>query len=297
MIEGAPFKNGLAGIVNVFLIAFFSFGGTELVGVTAGETKDPAKNVPKAIYGTFWRILIFYIMTIFVIGLVIPNDDPRLKLSHDSMDITVAPFTLVFERIPSLKFAAHIMNGVILSAVLSAGNSAMYAASRTLMAMAQEGRAPTFLAKVDKRGVPWPALIATSLVGSISFIGILVGEGVVFEWLIRIAGISGILTWLSISVIHLRFRATFAAQGKSLDILPYRAPLHPYGSFIAILFGLLIIASQTYVALSSDKPLLNFAATFCGVPIFIGMYVVYKLMYKTKIHALADIDLNVGDYN
>jgi len=183
MIEGAPFKDGINGIIQVFILAFFSFGGTELVGVTAGETKDPAKNVPKAIYGTFWRILIFYIMTIFVIGLCIPNTDPRLLLGHQAdraMDVTVSPFTLVFEQVSQLKFAAHIMNGVILSAVLSAGNSAMYAASRTLMAMGQEGRAPAIFGRVDKRGTPWMALLATTLVGCISFLGIFV-ESIAFK--------------------------------------------------------------------------------------------------------------------
>lgn len=85
------------------------------------------------------------------------------------------------------------MNGVILSAVLSAGNSAMYAASRTLMAMGQEGRAPALFGAVDKNGTPWTALLATALVGCISFLGYFVGNGIVFEWLIHVAGISGII--------------------------------------------------------------------------------------------------------
>ena len=131
-IPESPFKNGIGGIINVFLVAFFAFGGTELVGITVGEVKNPKVNVPRAIYGTFYRILIFYIASIFVMGLVIRHDDPKLLLGSapgHSVDMTVSPFTLVFDRIPinGSKIIAHIMNGVILSAVLSAGNSAMYA--------------------------------------------------------------------------------------------------------------------------------------------------------------------------
>lgn len=134
-IEGAPFKNGITGVFNVFLLAFFAFGGTELIGLTAGEAMDPKVSIPKAVKQTFWRILLFYIMSILIMGLVIRNDDPNLLDSTKDGDITISPFTLVFER-AGLSFASNVMNGVVLSAVLSASNSAMFAASRTLYALA-----------------------------------------------------------------------------------------------------------------------------------------------------------------
>lgn len=122
-IPDAPFKNGVQGVINVLMMAFFSFGGTELVGLTAGETKDPKRNVPKAVHGTFLRILLFYISSIFVMGLVIRHDDPRIQFNNIGMNPTVSPFTLVFELVPIFgsRALAHVMNFVILSAVLSAG--------------------------------------------------------------------------------------------------------------------------------------------------------------------------------
>ncbi|KAJ3039487.1 hypothetical protein HDV00_012167 [Rhizophlyctis rosea] len=250
-IPGAPFKNGAVGIFDVFVVAFFSFGGTELVGITAGEVKNPRENVPKAINQTIWRILLFFISTILIIGLLIRNDDPSLLNSAATDDITIAPFTLVFKR-AGLRSAAHLMNGVILSAVLSAGNSAMYAASRTLMALGKEGRAPAWLGRVDGRGVPIASLGVTAGVGCLAFLGSLFGDGVVFTWLLRLTGISGILTWISIVFIHTRFRAAYRAQGQHLADLPYRAPFYPFGAFVAILLALAVFFGQGYAAMVKE---------------------------------------------
>ncbi|KAF9406055.1 hypothetical protein BGZ76_006425, partial [Entomortierella beljakovae] len=122
-IGEAPVVDGFGGILSVFLVAGFSFQGTELIGIAAGESENPRKNVPKAIKQVFWRILLFYILSIFIIGLVIPYDDPRLLSSGgvDKAAVAVSPFTIVFQI--AFKPASHIMNAVILITVLSAGNS------------------------------------------------------------------------------------------------------------------------------------------------------------------------------
>ena len=144
-------------------------------------------------------------------GLIVRNDDPSLLDSSDSKDITIAPFTLVFKR-AGLSFAAHLMNGVVFSAVISASNSALFAASRTLMALSLEGKAPKFFSELSSRGVPTYSILATSLFGCISFLGIFLGDGALFMGLIQTTGVSGILTWLSIALIHYRFRKAFHAQ-------------------------------------------------------------------------------------
>ncbi|EGF78567.1 hypothetical protein BATDEDRAFT_13074 [Batrachochytrium dendrobatidis JAM81] len=247
-IEGAPLKNGIVGIFNVFVVAFYGFGGTELVGVTAGEAINPSKNVPKAIKQTFWRILLFYVIAIFVMGLVVRNDDPSLLDSANKGDITIAPFTLVFER-AGLSSAAHVMNGVIFSAVLSASSSAMYAATRTLMSLAHDEKAPAILGKINSKGVPTYSLILTTLIGCLAFLSTIWGDGEVFTWLLNITGSSGIITWLSIAVIHIRFRRAFQLQKESLDRLPYLAPLYPFGPWIAMFIGAVIITGQIYAAI------------------------------------------------
>jgi lysine-specific permease len=290
-ITGAPLKNGIMGIFQVFLMAFFSFGGTELVGITAAETVNPKKTIPKAIQKTFWRIVMFYIFTILIMGLVIRNDDPSLLAASINGDITIAPFTLVFER-AGLSLAAHIMNGVIFTAVLSAGNSALFAASRTLMALSLEQRAPKCFSILNSNNVPIYSILATSLIGCVSFFGIFLGDGVLFLWLIQVTGISGILTWLSIAFIHLRFRKAIETQNPALiSQLVYRSPWFPSGPIIAILLGIMIIFGQGYVALQDTNGLLSVGITYMGIPLFFGLYFGYKYLEQTSFIPLKEIDL------
>ena len=137
----------------------FSFQCTELIGIAAGESEDPAKNIPRAVRQIFWRILLFYVFAILIISLILPYTDPQL-LHNDIDDISVSPFTLVFQN-AGLLSAAAVMNAVILTAVLSAGNSGMYASTRMLYNLASEGKAPRIFAKLSTVGVPRNALLAT----------------------------------------------------------------------------------------------------------------------------------------
>ncbi|KAJ3020484.1 hypothetical protein HKX48_000757 [Thoreauomyces humboldtii] len=293
-VDGAPFKNGVLGVFNVFVIAFFGFGGTELVGITAGEVKNPRENVPKAINQTFWRIILFYVMSVLVIGLVIRNDDPSLLESANSEDIKIAPFTRVFEM-AGLPVAAHVMNGVIFTAVLSAGNSAIYAASRTMMTMAQEGRAPRILGEVSANGVPLWSLAVTTLVGCLAFMGIIFGDGVLFTWLLHLTGVSGILTWVSITLIHLRFRKAYVAQNRDLNDLPYRAPFFPYGQYLSLFLSMIIVAGQGYAAVAT-RPFRwqNVVSVYLGMPVFVGLFLYYKIRHKTVFIPLEECDFDTG---
>lgn len=154
----APFVGGLSALIGVAMIAGFSFQGTEMVGVAAGESKDPQKTIPIAIKQIFWRILLFYVVCIFIIGTLISYDDPLLLQAASSENIALSPFTLLYEK-AGFAFAASVMNAVILTAILSAGNSGMYSSTRMLFNMAQNGSAPKVFAKLDPRGVPMNALM------------------------------------------------------------------------------------------------------------------------------------------
>ena len=143
-IADGPFHGGIKSVFAIFLVAGFSFQGTELIGVAAGESEQPEKTIPKAIKSIFWRILIFYLGTIIVLGAIIP---------FTQAGVSESPFTMVFEK-AGIAGAASLMNAVILTSVLSAGNSGMYASTRMLHSMAKEGLAPKVFAKTNKRGVP-----------------------------------------------------------------------------------------------------------------------------------------------
>ncbi|TDL87712.1 amino acid permease [Vibrio vulnificus] len=286
MGEG-PFNGGFFTILGVFMAAGFSFQGTELLGVTAGESEDPEKNIPKAIRSVFWRILLFYILAIFVIGMIIPFTDSRLL----SQDVAVSPFTLVFER-AGLAFAASIMNAIILSSVLSAGNSGMYASTRMLWDLARDGKAPKFLGKLDKRGVPVNALIVTSLVGCVAFLASFFGDGVVYIWLLNASGMAGFVTWVGIAIAHYRFRKAYAAQGLDMNDLPFRAKGFPFGPIFALVLCIIIIIGQGYQAFSSDGIDWNsMFVSYIGLILFFVLWFGYKIKHKTKIIPLEECDL------
>ncbi|TFH55612.1 amino acid permease [Glutamicibacter arilaitensis] len=275
----APFVGGWLSIVSVFMIAGFSFQGTELIGVAAGEAENPKRDIPKAIKAIFWRIMLFYIGAIFVIGMLIPYLDPSL-LSSEASDITTSPFTLVFER-AGVAFAAALMNAVILSAILSAGNSGLYASSRMLYSMALDGKAPKIFARLNKRGVPMPAMLLTASVGLFGFLTAVVGQGSAYTWLLNVSGLSGFIAWIGIAVCHYKFRKAYIASGQDLANLPYKAPLFPLGPVLAFVILIVVIAGQNYQAVL-DGNLLQMASSYVGLPIFLLLWLGHWLATRKQ---------------
>jgi lysine-specific permease len=287
-VEEAPFNGGFLAIFGIFLAAGFSFQGTELLGITAGETKDPGKNIPKAVRSVFWRILLFYILSILAIGLLIPYTDPRLL----SEDVAVSPFTLVFEKL-GIAFAASVMNAIILTAMLSAGNSGLYASSRMLWQLAVDGKAPKIFAKLNKRGVPIYALLATLAVGSLAFLSSFFGDGVVYIWLLNASGLSGFIAWVGIAISHYRFRKAYIKQGRDPKKLPYKSPLYPFGPLFALTLCLIVIVGQNYSAFIGSIDWYGIAVSYIGIPLFVAFWLGYKIKNKTKIVPLEECDLDL----
>ena len=287
----APFKGGLLSIFSVFMVVGFAFQGTEMVGVAAGESENPEKNIPRAIKQIFWRILLFYVLAIFVIGCLISYKDPNL-LSSDLENIAVSPFTLVFKH-AGLAFAAAAMNAVILTAVLSAGNSCLYVGSRVLWVLAEEGKAPAFLKKVNKGGVPVNALYLTTFVGMLCFLTSLFGDGTVYSWLLNAAGLAGYISWLSISVTHYRFRKAFIAQGRDFKDLPYVAKWFPLGPILATALCLVAMLGTNYQAFIGDKiDWYGILVSYIGLPLFLFGYFSYKIVKKSKMVPLQEADFS-----
>lgn len=288
-ILGDAFSGKFLSVLGVFLIAGFSFQGTELIGITAGESENPEKNIPKAIKQVFWRILVFYILSIFVIGLIIPYTSPAL-LGADITEISKSPFTLVFER-AHWAFAAALMNAIILTSILSAGNSGMYASTRMLYAMGKDKMAHSSFAKTNKNGVPMLALLATAVVVFIIFIIQSVTPQAV-DFILAASGLTGFIAWLGIAISHYRFRKAYIAQGYDMKQLIYKAKWFPFGPVFAFVLCLLVIIGQDskmiFDGIFDWKGLL---ITYMGIPFFLFFYFYHKLKYKTKLVPLKKVDL------
>ena len=280
-IGDAPFAGGFSAMIGVAMIVGFSFQGTELIGIAAGESEDPAKNIPRAVRQVFWRILLFYIFAILIISLIIPYTDPSL-LRNDVKDISVSPFTLVFQH-AGLLSAAAVMNAVILTAVLSAGNSGMYASTRMLFTLAREGKAPRIFAKLSKNGVPRNALYATTLVAALCFLTSKFGNQQVYLWLLNTSGMTGFIAWLGIAISHYRFRRGYVAQGHNLADLPYLSSFFPLGPIFAFVLCLVITLGQNYQAFLADTiDWYGVAATYIGIPLFLIIWFGYKLVRRSR---------------
>lgn len=291
-VGDAPFAGGFLATLGIFIAAGFSFQGTEIVGVAAGESEDPAKNVPRAVRSIFWRIFLFYILAILVIGLIVPYTNGNLQ-GHTIM---VSPFTMVFEKV-GLAFAASVMNAIILTAVLSAGNSSLYVTSRMLYSMAKDGLAPRIFGKLNKRGVPIWGLVVTSLVGMLAFFASIFGDGVIYIWLMNAVGVTGFIFWLGIAASHYRFRKAYIAQGYSLNDLPYKSKWFPFGPIFSFALCFFVLLAQNYQAFIGDD--INWAsviAAYLGIPFFLIMWLGYKFIKKTKVVPLEECQIDFDEH-
>lgn len=287
--NSAPFVGGGVAILMSFLTAGFSFAGTEVVGLAAGESENPEKDVPKAINSVFWRILIFYIGAIIVIGFIIPFTDPNL-LKNGVSEIAYSPFTIVFQR-SGIAAAASIMNAVILTSVLSCGNSGLYAGSRMVYAMAKEGKAPKLFAKLNKRGVPINALILTAAVASTAFFASLIGDGKIYYILYNLSGITIFLAWLGIAICHYRFRKAYAAQGRKIEDLKYKALWYPFGPIFAMILCVVVLfGANIWVFQAETFSWFDFITNYGVIPIFLCLYLGYKKVNNTKMVPLMECD-------
>jgi len=287
--QEAPFAGGFAALVGVAMIAGFSFQGTEFIGIAAGESENPRESVPRATRQVFWRILLFYVFAIFIISLLLPYTDPRLLSGED--DISVSPFALVFER-AGLLSAAAVMNAVVLSSVLSAGNSGMYASSRMLYTLANQRMAPRIFAYVNSRGVPLMALAGTTAMAALCFFTYLYSPQTVYLWLLNASGVTGFITWLCIAVCHYRFRRAYVAQGRDLNDLPYRASGFPYGPFFAFAVCLVVTLGQNYQAFLADViDWGGVVATYIGLPMFFLTWGGYRLVRRSRIVLYQDMQV------
>ncbi|MFC3339209.1 amino acid permease [Paracandidimonas soli] len=287
-IGDAPFAGGFAALIGVAMIVGFSFQGTELIGIAAGESQDPARNIPRAVKQIFWRILLFYIFSILIIGLLIPYTDPQL-LGSEVTDISISPFTMVFEK-AGLLSAAAVMNAVVLTSVLSAGNSGMYASTRMLFNLAREGKAPRIFARLSANGVPRYALLATTLIAALCFVSSVYSPNAVYIWLLNTSGMTGFIAWLGIAISHYRFRRGYVLQGNDPASLPYQSKLFPFGPVFAFILCLIITLGQNYQAFLQDRIDWNGAvATYIGLPLFLGIWLGYRLVKGSRIIPYAEM--------
>ncbi|KAK4147645.1 amino acid permease-domain-containing protein [Dichotomopilus funicola] len=241
------FNNGFKGLCAVFVTAAFAFTGTELVGLAAAETANPRRSLPTAIKQVFWRITLFYIVSLTLIGLLVPYNHPRLLGAKSAADASASPFVIAIES-AGISVLPAVMNSVILIAVLSVGNSAVFGSSRTLAALADQRQAPSILGYVDRRGRPLVAILVASAFGLLGYLADLDSQSDVLNWLLAVSGLSSVFTWGSICLAHIRFRRAWRAKGRSLRELAFRSQVGVAGSWVGLVLNILVLVAQFWTA-------------------------------------------------
>ncbi|MCG1717084.1 amino acid permease [Staphylococcus epidermidis] len=289
----APFVGGISGILSVLLVAGFSVGGTEVVAVTAGESNNPEKSMPKAIKQVFWRILLFYVLSIAVIAAIIPYTDPLLI--NESESVSQSPFTIVFDRI-GIAFAASVINAVILTSLLSAANSGIYTTSRMLFSLSADKQAPKFFGKLnDKTKLPMRALITTYIIIVLVIVYANFNANAVFN-LLNIIGSMVIVVWGSSIWSQIRLRQAIKKQGKNPDkLLPYKAPFYPVGPIIVLFTLLFLLLGSSFGSIASGD-ILGVIRNFTPLFILAIIYIAHKLIKRTHFVKLEEIDLTPHNY-
>lgn len=225
---------------GVFVQAAFSFIGTEIIGVTIGESENPRRTVPRAIKRVFFRLVVFYVLGIFFISVLVPYTDDRL-LNAKAGTAAASPWVIAIKN-AGIKALPSIVNAVILISAWSAGNSDLYASSRTMYALALEGMMPKFFRRCTKGGLPIYCVVVTGVFGALSYLNT-GGDAAqqAFNWLYNLSAITGLLTWWTILLSYLRFFYGLKAQGISRDTHPYKAPFQPWLSWYGFIWFTLII--------------------------------------------------------
>ncbi|KAG0688572.1 glyceraldehyde-3-phosphate dehydrogenase 1 [Pichia californica] len=291
------FHHGFKGLCGVFVTAAFSFSGTELVGLTSAETANPRKTLPSATKQVFWRITLFYMVSLTLIGLLVPYNDPRL-MGNSSADAAASPFVIAI-RNAGIKGLPSVMNAVILIAVLSVANSAVFAASRTVASLADQGFAPKFFGYIDRKGRPLVGVGISFAFGLLCYLAASDKEAVAFAWMMAISGLSSIFTWGSICFTHVRFRRALHVQGRGTNELTFTAMSGVYGSIWGVILNILVLMAEFWYSLfPTNKPdAYNFFENYLNAVVLVFFFFVYLIWKKFRVTFLIrakDVDLDTG---
>ncbi|RCK60962.1 Dicarboxylic amino acid permease [Candida viswanathii] len=284
-------KGRFVSFVAVLVTAVFAYLGSELVAITFSETRNPRRAIPRAIRLTLYRILVFYILSILFVGMCVSAKDPLL-LGASGTNAGASPFVIAIKN-AKIDGLDHLINACILLFVLSASNSDMYVCSRSAYSLAVDGYLPKFFSKTNGLGVPYYGVSLSFLFCLLAYMNVSSGSAVVFGYFVNVVSLTGLLAWACILVFHIRFMQALKAQGidRNKDLV-YRSPLQPYGSWISLSICVLIIFIKNFTVFLGGKfDYKNFITGYIVLPIFILMFVGYKIIYKTRWLRSDEVDL------
>ncbi|KAJ5553552.1 hypothetical protein N7494_002930 [Penicillium frequentans] len=288
-IAGA--KGRFLGFFSVLINAAFAFIGTEITAIAAAETSDPRRNVPRAIKSVWIRLVLFYLCSAFLIGILVSPTDPSLNLSSTAAK---SPFVIAIEN-AGISVLPSIINAAILTSAWSAGTADLFVSSRTLYGLAARGHAPKIFLKTRKDGFPWVCFLFCGAFALLSFMAAASGEaGTVFGYFSNMTAMCGMISWTGILWTSIRWNKGLKAQGIDRKTLPYRAPFQPYLSYYGMTICIIVIIFGGFGSFIHSFNVSTFITTYFPVPLFAVLFFGYKFSKKSKMIDYVDMDFFSG---
>ncbi|BDD63609.1 hypothetical protein MPDQ_004261 [Monascus purpureus] len=285
-------KTGSTGrflaIWKVLLSAAFSYGNIQVVAISGSETHDPRRIIPAATKKTFLRVFFFYVLSIFIVGMIVPYDDKSLSISTGTAQ--QSPFVIAFQR-SGVSVVPSIINAVVCTSAISASSACIFIASRTLYGLSCDGHAPKLFQKCNRFGTPHYSVGLTCLLLPLVYLNVGKNTSVVFGWFVNITTVAGLIGWIIIEVTYLRFYFGLKAQRISRHELPYRSPLQPYTACTTLLVVFLVVFFSGFdIFVKGNFTASGFLTCYLNVFIFIALYIFFKIFLRSKVIPLSAID-------
>ncbi|KAJ7663792.1 general amino acid permease 1 [Mycena polygramma] len=277
-------------IFNVVIQAAFSFQGMELVCIAASETENPRRNITKAVRRVFYRIVVFYLLGILMIGMLVPFDHPELLSRVGAA--AQSPFVIALSS-AGIKGFPHLVNAGIFTSAFSAASSYLFSSSRVLYGLSIRGQAPKWLAHTTKQGLPIASVLTTSVFALMSFMTVTAGVETVFNWFVNVVTTGGFIGWFSINLTYVFFHRGMTAQGYDLKKNVYNNPFQPYLAYWGIGWTLLFVFMNGYAVFFKFETSL-FLTAYINIPIFAALYFGYKIICRTRVWKPLEMDFVTG---
>jgi amino acid transporter len=284
----------LESFINAVNVAGFCMGGPENISMIAGEARDPRRTVPRAFKTILMRLIIFFIGGGLCVGILVPYNDPALTASSGSYAGT-SPYIISMHRL-QIPILPSIVTAVLITSIISAGNSFTFNASRSLHALALEGHAPKFLRRLNRKGVPYLAVIVVMLLACLAYLALSSSSAQVLNWILNFSTATTILNWWIMSITWIRFNSAMEAQGLDRKtFLPNVSKYQPYAGWWACGWSFLFIWLQGYAVFLRGKwNVSTFIFNYCSIALAVVIFAGWKVIKRSPFYRSKDVDLHSG---
>ena len=277
------------GYWSVMNAAVFSFAGTESIAMAAAETRNPRQAIPKACKRVFFRVAIFYVLSVLVVGMLVRSDDPNLN--NYSYNATMSPFVIAAKD-AGIKAIPSVVNAIVITSAWSSSNQALLSGTRVLYSLAIKRQAPKILLRTTPWGIPYVCVLVMTVFMFLSFMSLGAGALTVFWWFLDLTACGVLISWITILLNHQRLVMAMKKQGIPLSALPWHNKMTAYSTPVALVLCVIILLTNGFeVFTKGGWSASGFISAYLDIPLVLTAFGLWKLFKKTRFVKLSEIPL------